>query len=52
VVLHDGGSADAAKKALLHAALELEDGNFGRGYLDFYGDFTQSDPRNENAVIG
>ena len=29
VVLHDGGAADAPEEPLLHAALELEDGDFG-----------------------
>lgn len=30
VVLHDRGAADPAQKALLHATLELEDGDLGR----------------------
>lgn len=30
VVLHDRGAADPAQKTLLHAALELEDGDLGR----------------------
>jgi hypothetical protein len=30
VVLHDRGAADSAQETLLHAAVETENGNFGR----------------------
>jgi hypothetical protein len=31
VILHDGGPADAAEQTLLHAALELDDGDLRGG---------------------
>jgi hypothetical protein len=50
VVLHDRGPTDASQKTLLHAALEFEDCDLGRGDLDFDGDFTECNPGSEDAV--
>jgi hypothetical protein len=50
VVFHDGCSADASQKTLLHAALKFEDCNFWRGDFDFDGNFAECNPGGENAV--
>jgi hypothetical protein len=49
VVFHDGGAAYAAEEALLHAALEAKDGDFGRGNFDVDGDFAKGDPWNQDT---
>lgn len=51
VVLHERSTADAAQQALLHAALELEDGDLGRGQLDLDGHFAESDPRDDYTTL-
>jgi len=49
MVLHDGGAADAAQQALLHAALELNHRNLGARDFDFDGDFAERNPGNQDA---
>jgi len=50
VVFHDGGTADSAEKTLLHAALESENGDFGRGNFDLDGNFSNGQPGNEDTA--
>lgn len=49
VVFHQGGTADASKKPLLHSPVEPEDGDLGRGDLYFDGDLSDCNPRQSDS---
>jgi hypothetical protein len=51
VILHDRRSRDTSEETLLHATFEAENGDLGRWDLNIHLDFTDGEPRDDDAIM-